>query len=86
MAETVERRRFVVACGGTGGHTFPGLAVAMELRTRGHEVAVWAAGRAIEKSSLSGWDGMVFSTRAPRLSPWRIFQLLYSAQIGRAHV
>jgi len=60
--------KVVVACGGTGGHTFPGLAVAEELRTRGHEVVVWASGRDIESSVMKRWNGPVFSTGARQLS------------------
>ena len=59
---------FVVACGGTGGHVFPGLAVAQELKRRGHAVEVWFSGRDIEGSALASWDGAVFSTGARQLS------------------
>ncbi len=40
--------RFVMAAGGTGGHVIPGLAVARELRSRGHEVVFVGTGRGIE--------------------------------------
>jgi UDP-N-acetylglucosamine--N-acetylmuramyl-(pentapeptide) pyrophosphoryl-undecaprenol N-acetylglucosamine transferase len=53
-----------VACGGTGGHTFPGLATARVLRDRGHAVTLWLAGRAIENQTVKGWDGDVFKTGA----------------------
>lgn len=48
-----------VACGGTGGHTFPGVATARVLRDAGHQVTLWLAGRPTEAAVVSGWDGGV---------------------------
>ena len=70
--------KIVVACGGTGGHAFPGLAVAEELRSRGHEVTVWDSGRDIESSVMKRWDGAVFSTGARQLRPKYAFSILGS--------
>jgi len=40
--------KVIIACGGTGGHLFPGLAVAQKLRTRGHEVMLLISEKQID--------------------------------------
>ncbi|MBX6325318.1 MAG: undecaprenyldiphospho-muramoylpentapeptide beta-N-acetylglucosaminyltransferase [Chthoniobacterales bacterium] len=44
----------VIACGGTGGHLFPGIAVAEVLRGRGHEVMLLISEKEIDALALSG--------------------------------
>ena len=44
----------VIACGGTGGHLFPGIAVAEVLRDRGHQVMLLVSEKDIDALALSG--------------------------------
>jgi UDP-N-acetylglucosamine--N-acetylmuramyl-(pentapeptide) pyrophosphoryl-undecaprenol N-acetylglucosamine transferase len=50
--------RVAIACGGTGGHLFPGLAVAQALEARGCDIELLVSAKPIDQQALCGVPGM----------------------------
>jgi len=48
----------VIACGGTGGHLFPGLAVGQELRQRGCTVTLMVSPKDVDQQAIQSITGM----------------------------
>ncbi len=73
-----------MACGGTGGHIFPGLATARALRARGHHVTLWLSGKRVENDALKGWMGPIItiSSEGFQFGPFR--SVLTAIRIGIA--
>lgn len=60
--------KVAIACGGTGGHLLPGLAVAETLLSRGHRVRLLVSEKAVDQTALAalnrGSDPSAFSVKA----------------------
>jgi len=52
----------VIACGGTGGHLFPGVAVAQELRSRGHSVRLLISEKKVDAEASAKYGDLDFDT------------------------
>jgi UDP-N-acetylglucosamine--N-acetylmuramyl-(pentapeptide) pyrophosphoryl-undecaprenol N-acetylglucosamine transferase len=52
----------LIACGGTGGHLFPGVAVAEALRGRGHEVALLISEKKVDAEASAKYGTLRFHT------------------------
>lgn len=50
--------KFAIACGGTGGHLFPGLAVAEVLREDGHDVLLFVSEKEVDARALRAHPGI----------------------------
>lgn len=71
----------IIACGGTGGHLFPGIAVAQELKSRGHEVLLLISEKKVDARASEKYTELRFETvkaiaKPPTLSPKMIPFLL----------
>lgn len=68
-----------IACGGTGGHMFPGLAVAEVLLERNHTVRLWLTGRDLEKDALVDWSGEIVTIPSAGIKSKRPGDLIHFA-------
>jgi UDP-N-acetylglucosamine--N-acetylmuramyl-(pentapeptide) pyrophosphoryl-undecaprenol N-acetylglucosamine transferase len=63
MNPTLKNHPFVaIACGGTGGHLFPGLAVAGQLRQRGCDVALFISPKEVDQQAVKSASGLEIFT------------------------
>lgn len=52
----------IIACGGTGGHLFPGIAVAQELQERGHKVLLLISEKKVDAQASAKYSELRFET------------------------
>jgi len=93
MSPSVPRPHVAIACGGTGGHLFPGLAVAEQLRSRDCVVTVLISPKEVDQQAVRSARGFEIVTlpavalqRGSRLAflrgfwqSWRAARQLFSA-------
>ena len=63
MNSSARQKPFIaIACGGTGGHLFPGLAVAQQLQERGCDVALLISPKEVDQQAVKSVLGMEIFT------------------------
>lgn len=62
MQSDASKLRVAIACGGTGGHLFPGLAVAEQLKQRGCAITLLISPKEVDQQSVKAARGMDVET------------------------
>jgi UDP-N-acetylglucosamine--N-acetylmuramyl-(pentapeptide) pyrophosphoryl-undecaprenol N-acetylglucosamine transferase len=81
--------KILIACGGTGGHLFPGIAVAEALRARDHEVLMLISEKKVDAEASAKYPHLRFETmpavaKPPTLSP-RMLPFLWKTWRSISH-
>lgn len=61
MSMPTRMLRIIIACGGTGGHLFPGIAVAQVLRARGHRVLLLISEKQVDANAAKDHPELDFA-------------------------
>jgi hypothetical protein len=61
-AQNAPSKSIAIACGGTGGHLFPGVAVGEELRLRGCNVTLMISPKEVDQQAVRSISGMEIVT------------------------
>jgi UDP-N-acetylglucosamine--N-acetylmuramyl-(pentapeptide) pyrophosphoryl-undecaprenol N-acetylglucosamine transferase len=61
--------KILIACGGTGGHLFPGIAVGEALRARGHQVMLLISEKKVDAEASAKYTHLRFETMAAVAKP-----------------
>src|SRR5438093_5800558 len=83
MANTTAKPLIGLACGGTGGHLFPGLAIGQELLHRGCDVTLLISPKDIDQQGVKSAVGMKVAT-LPAVPFSRSQPLKFCAGFGKS--
>ena len=83
--------KIIIACGGTGGHLFPGIAVAQSLIAQGHEPLLLISQKKIDSQASAKYPHLKFKvvpaiakppTFSPKMLPflWAVFQSIQKSK------
>ena len=72
------KKRILIACGGTGGHLAPGIALAQTLVERGHSCELLISQKQVDKRLSEKYTGLTFHAM-PAVAPGKTHQSLSPA-------
>lgn len=82
-------RKLVIACGGTGGHLFPGIAVAQEAKARGWDCLLLISEKQIDALAVQGHEDLRFekvpAVAMPRVTSPKMIRFLWRLWRTRQH-